>query len=156
MGLAWQAKHAAGYAAYKHDPLAERYKAEAEQALEAVVRDYGDCLYLGLNKGQPAKSTLGKLARSELFELRSLQPGKLAPDVEGEDLDGVALTTARDDAGDEEPVFYGIRRWTTTGHIWPRQESRSSTTPVRFWTSMHCGRRTARCSACRARARARR
>lgn len=88
MGLAWQAKHAATYAAYKRSPDADRYKAEAEQALEAVDRDYGDCLYIGTYKGRPAKSTLGKLARSELFELRSLQPGKVAPDIEGEDLDG--------------------------------------------------------------------
>jgi thiol-disulfide isomerase/thioredoxin len=59
--------------------------------MEAVIRDYDDCLYLGMNKGQPSKKTLGKLALAELFELRSLQPGKAAPEIAGEDLDGMAL-----------------------------------------------------------------
>jgi thiol-disulfide isomerase/thioredoxin len=88
MGLAWQAKRAHGYAAYKGNPEAARFKAEAERALESVVKDYDDCLYLGLNKGRPSTSTLGKLARIELFELRNLQPGNAAPDIEGQDLDG--------------------------------------------------------------------
>jgi peroxiredoxin len=89
MGLAWQAKRAFVYASYKGNPQAAEYRAEAERALESVVRDYDDCLYLGMNKGKPSKSTLGKLARAELFELRNLQPGKPAPEIEAEDLDGV-------------------------------------------------------------------
>src|SRR6185503_2853496 len=32
--------------------------------------------------------TLGKLAARELFEMRFLQPGKVAPDIVGEDIDG--------------------------------------------------------------------
>ncbi len=32
--------------------------------------------------------TLGQLAGRELFEMRYLQPGKAAPDIVGEDIDG--------------------------------------------------------------------
>jgi peroxiredoxin len=33
--------------------------------------------------------TLGELAERELFALRHLQPGKPAPEIGGEDIDGV-------------------------------------------------------------------
>ena len=39
----------------------------------------------------PYRGTLGKACALELFELRHLQPGMTAPDIEGEDLDGVAF-----------------------------------------------------------------
>ena len=53
---------------------------EAEKLLEEVIRDYGD---LPENPGP----TLRKAADAQLFELRHLSIGRVAPDIEGEDLD---------------------------------------------------------------------
>ena len=59
-----------------NDVPAEKMSQEAEQLFERVVNDYGDVK-------TPAES-----AGSELFELRNLAIGKVAPEIEGEDLDG--------------------------------------------------------------------
>jgi len=56
-------------------------EAGCEKLLERVVSDYADLGY--------HYTTLGVAAEGELFELRRLQIGMLAPDIEGEDLDGV-------------------------------------------------------------------
>jgi hypothetical protein len=54
--------------------------AEAEQLLERVAKEYADVeLY---------RRNLGSWAKGELFELRNLAVGKVAPDIEGEDIDG--------------------------------------------------------------------
>jgi hypothetical protein len=55
----------------------------AEQLLEEVVKSYGDLKHW--------KGTLGKAAEGDLFELRQLAIGKVAPDIQGEDIDGVAF-----------------------------------------------------------------
>jgi hypothetical protein len=91
MELAWQAKRSYRFAADKAFPEAARYQAEAERAFESVIKDYGDCLYQGMYKGEPSKSTLEKLARSELVELRDLQPGRLTPEIRAEDLAGATF-----------------------------------------------------------------
>jgi hypothetical protein len=57
--------------------------AEAEKILESVVKDYAD-----VKEPQGRLRPLGQLARAELFEIRHLAIGKVAPDIEGEDLDG--------------------------------------------------------------------
>jgi hypothetical protein len=51
---------------------------EAEGLFDEVARDYG-----GVEHGRVARQ-----ARSALFELRRLQVGMVAPDIEGEDVDG--------------------------------------------------------------------
>ncbi len=47
---------------------------------EEVVKKYADV------KG--TRRTLGESAASELFELRHLSIGKVAPEIDGEDIDG--------------------------------------------------------------------
>jgi hypothetical protein len=54
---------------------------EAEALLERAEAQYGDV-------GLPDGGTVGEKARAELFEMRHLVVGKVAPDIEGEDQDG--------------------------------------------------------------------
>lgn len=54
--------------------------AEAETLLERVVKEYGDV--------SVGKRTLGQSAQGDLFEMRNLAIGKIAPDIEGEDIGG--------------------------------------------------------------------
>jgi hypothetical protein len=54
---------------------------ESEYQLERVAARFADVKYR-------RHSTLGKVARSELFEIRNLVIGKTAPEIEGEDQDG--------------------------------------------------------------------
>jgi hypothetical protein len=54
---------------------------EADDVLEAVRKDYADVLLDG-------KKTLGEAAEGLLFELRNLQIGMKAPEIEGADIDG--------------------------------------------------------------------
>lgn len=51
--------------------------------LELVAKDYADV--------ETTRGTLGSRAEGELFELRHLAVGKVAPQIEGEDVDGVAM-----------------------------------------------------------------
>jgi hypothetical protein len=62
----------------KIDP--EKVRAEAQAILEMVEKKYADVQV----NGQP----LGEQVKPELFEMRHLAVGKVAPDIEGEDLDG--------------------------------------------------------------------
>ena len=55
----------------------------AEELLEQVGKSYADVELWG--------STLGKAAAGDLFELRELAIGKVAPDIQGQDVDGVAF-----------------------------------------------------------------
>jgi hypothetical protein len=82
MGLAGLSVRTFAAAEHKKDPAADRLAATAEKELEAVLKDYGDT---GATVG------VGDWATGELFELRHLRVGKVAPDIEGEDLDGVAF-----------------------------------------------------------------
>ena len=57
---------------------------EAERVFETVADKYADIeLY--------PKHTLGEMAKGELFEIRNLAIGMIAPDIEGDDLDGKAF-----------------------------------------------------------------
>jgi hypothetical protein len=85
MALAWQAKGAFDFAEYKKSADVDRRAAEAEKAFEAVLKDYADCPRLIRENAR----SLGEEARQELFALRHLRISKVAPDIEGEDLDGV-------------------------------------------------------------------
>jgi peroxiredoxin len=81
------------------DPAQAR--AEAEQLLERVRRDFADVpqtqfladgpAHLQLSRyvsPQAKVKTYGALAEAALFELRNLAVGRPAPDIEGEDVDG--------------------------------------------------------------------
>jgi hypothetical protein len=57
--------------------------AKAEAAFERTERDFGD---LGAGR-----STLGKTAKAELYEIRNLAVGKPAPDITGKDLEDQPL-----------------------------------------------------------------
>lgn len=54
---------------------------EAVSLFEEVEKTYGDLKY--------GRGTLGEKAKADLFEIRNLAVGKVAPDIEGEDGDGV-------------------------------------------------------------------
>lgn len=84
LAFATQAKVKADRAEYQKAANADKLAGEAERAFEAILKDYGDSPRLiRENSG-----TIGELAKQELFELRNLRIGKVAPDIEGEDLDG--------------------------------------------------------------------
>jgi hypothetical protein len=85
LAFAWEAKSKFAAAEYRGAADQDRLAAEAEKAFEAVQKDYADCPRLTRENA----GTLGDIARAELFELRHLRIGKAAPDIEGEDLDGV-------------------------------------------------------------------
>ena len=85
MSLAWQARKKFAEAASQKSPEANALAAETEKALETVIRDYADCPRL-MKDGQ---RTLGEEAKQELYELQNLRVGKVAPGIEGQDLDGV-------------------------------------------------------------------
>jgi RNA polymerase sigma factor (sigma-70 family) len=57
---------------------------ETEKYLKLAVQKYGDVSYFDT-------WTVGKVAGGELFEVRHLRPGRTAPEIEGEDLDGKRL-----------------------------------------------------------------
>ena len=65
--------------------------AEAEKLLDTVVAEYAD-----LDSGRRGQ-TMGEVAKRDLFELRNLSIGKVAPEIKGEDIDGkvFALTEYR-------------------------------------------------------------
>src|SRR5262249_19718031 len=85
MALAWQAGKKFAAAEYRKGEDVDKLAAAAEKAFELIVKDYANCPRL-MREGQ---RTLGEVAKSELFELRHLRIGMTAPDIEGEDLDGV-------------------------------------------------------------------
>jgi hypothetical protein len=79
MGLAGLSVRKFATAEYKKSPDADKLAAVAEQELEALIKDYGSA---------GGSKDVGEWAKGELFELRHLRIGKVAPDIEGEDLDG--------------------------------------------------------------------
>ena len=54
---------------------------KAEETFERVAREFGDVKSYG-------DTTFAERAGGELYEMRNLAVGKVAPDIEGEDLDG--------------------------------------------------------------------
>lgn len=59
---------------------------EAEELMERITKD-NSVAQTSIPFGE-GRITLGQLAGRELFEMRYLQPGKAAPDIVGEDIDG--------------------------------------------------------------------
>ena len=68
--------------------LAKTVKDEtrAEELYESLIANYGD-LTSSMTRGK----TFKEAADNALFQLKYLSIGKVAPDIEGEDLDGVAF-----------------------------------------------------------------
>jgi hypothetical protein len=64
-------------------------KKQAEEMMERITKDK-DFAATFVERGDN-KLTLGELARRQLFEWRDLQPGKPAPEITGEDIDGKSL-----------------------------------------------------------------
>jgi thiol-disulfide isomerase/thioredoxin len=88
LGLAFEAKHEYGTRESDPGPATDALAAKAEKAFEAVLRDYRDCPNLRTRGERPATSRLGGEAETELNELRHLRIGQVAPEIEGEDLNG--------------------------------------------------------------------
>jgi thiol-disulfide isomerase/thioredoxin len=84
MAAAWRAKWKFDAAEYRRADDSEKLAVAAEAALEAVIKDYADCPRL-MRAGQP---TLGVEAKQELYEIRHLRIGKIAPEITGEVVDG--------------------------------------------------------------------
>jgi hypothetical protein len=85
IAIAAQLKGRFAEAEYKKTSDVDRRAADAEKAFAVVARDYADCPRLLREKGPK----LGEIARRNLFELRNLRIGRIAPDIEGDDLEGV-------------------------------------------------------------------
>jgi len=82
-------KRAFDYVAHEGGEQADRLAQQAIAALAAVVHDYGDCPNLRTMGANPPAPTIGGEAEPELYELQHLRVGSVAPDIAGEDLDGV-------------------------------------------------------------------
>jgi hypothetical protein len=65
----------------RREPEADR--AEAEKLFERAASEFGEVEMYG--------RTVGSLAGGALFEMRHLAIGKVAPEIEGEDVEGVAM-----------------------------------------------------------------
>lgn len=82
---ATKAKEKFARAEYRKAKDADELATVAERAFESAAKDHGDVKLIGRGETQ----TIADVAKVELFELRNLRVGKTAPDIEGEDLDGV-------------------------------------------------------------------
>ena len=72
-----------------HDP--DNSSREAEKLFNLVLDKNADCPTLQRTNTWQVKATLGEEAKAELYELDHLSAGKVAPDVEGEDINGKTL-----------------------------------------------------------------
>lgn len=66
----------------------ETLSREAEKLFNVVLDQYADCPTLGPTNTWQVKATLGEVAQAELYELNHLTVGKVAPEIEGRDIDG--------------------------------------------------------------------
>jgi thiol-disulfide isomerase/thioredoxin len=65
--------------------------AESEQLCERTIRDYGALAYVLGTAGPATKKTLADVAERSLNEIRHLAVGNIAPEIVGEDADGVVF-----------------------------------------------------------------
>lgn len=70
--------------AYSRTSDADKLREEAEQLLNKVIADE-ELSAVVLYRDR----TIGKLAAGDLFEMKNLREGLVAPEIEGEDIDGV-------------------------------------------------------------------
>ncbi len=85
MLAAWRAKEKFDAAVAKKQKDADELALAAEKAFDAAAKEFGECKLLDWSD----KYTIGDTCKVELFELRFLRVGKTAPEIEGEDTDGV-------------------------------------------------------------------
>jgi peroxiredoxin len=85
MAIASRSASKVWIAEYRRSPDLQTLALAAEKAFELVLKDYADCPSLLSS----SKQTCGDKAQHALFQLRHLRVGKVAPDIEAEDLDGV-------------------------------------------------------------------
>ena len=75
-----------GFALLIHgESLLRKGDVRAERVLSVVAEKFADVSIYG------GRMTAGQKATGDLFEARNLATGKTAPDIEGEDIDGVAF-----------------------------------------------------------------
>jgi len=79
------------YDAYRKIGDPATLRSEADRCFEIVAHEYADCPDLRPLGARRAPKTLGESARGELFELRELAIGKVAPEIVGQDIDGQPL-----------------------------------------------------------------
>lgn len=84
LAMALETKSQFAVAEYERATNVEELASEAESAYERLIQEYGDCPRL-IRHG---RGSIGDFARSELYELRHLRVGKVAPEIEAEDLHG--------------------------------------------------------------------
>lgn len=82
---AWRALKLSQKADVEKNPKADELAAAAEKAFEAAAKGFGKVKVYGFE----TSPTVAETAAGELFELRNLRIGKPAPEIEGEDLDGM-------------------------------------------------------------------
>ena len=74
---------------YIHTPRSPEQTREIEGYLQQVIDNYADLKYQG--GGMTDYKTYGEVATHGLYELKNLNVGDVAPEISGEDLDGVAF-----------------------------------------------------------------
>lgn len=72
--------------AFINSDINEVQETEIAKYLQEIIDDYRDLKYT--KQGLGASDTFGEVAIHELFELKNLRVGKVAPEIEGVDLDG--------------------------------------------------------------------
>jgi hypothetical protein len=82
-GLAMHAKQHADEAIEKKQPDADKLTKEAETLFDRISTDFADVKY--------GNRTLGESAKGEIFELKNLRIGMVAPNIEAEDVDGTMM-----------------------------------------------------------------
>jgi thiol-disulfide isomerase/thioredoxin len=87
LALAYDASRVFSVAEYQRSANVDQLAAVAEKQYEALLQDYGECPFLR----SPRSGTVGEFAKSELFELRHLRYGQIAPEIEAEGVDGATF-----------------------------------------------------------------
>jgi hypothetical protein len=86
---AWAKAYGQEYVEYLQNVNAAALNKEMEATLDRLVTDK-ELAKVTYERGDKTR-TVGDAADAELFELRHLQPGKPAPDIDGHDIDGKAF-----------------------------------------------------------------
>jgi hypothetical protein len=82
-GLAMHAKQRADEAIEKKHEDADKLTKEAEALFDRISADFADVKY--------GNRSLGDAAKGEIFELKHLRIGMVAPNIEAEDIDGTMM-----------------------------------------------------------------
>ncbi|HEY5297534.1 MAG TPA: TlpA disulfide reductase family protein [Verrucomicrobiae bacterium] len=88
---AWFEKHGINLLEEEKNGGSKKAFLTANELFQTVLNKYADCPTLQPTNTWQYKATLGEAAKGELFELDHLSLGKVAPEIEGEDIDGKKL-----------------------------------------------------------------